>query len=861
MFLGAWNLAFDIWCLRIGALSSFLADIALPVPLDRTFTYTVPADLGSLVARGKRVLVPFGSKYLTGIIVGFPSRTDVTGLKAIRDVFDATPTFSEEMLTLTKWIGEYYFAPWGEVLRAATPQGLSLESKQMVEAVPGMVEKALEATKKKAPKQHAVLRLLAAEGPIRADRIAARTNTKSVHALLVSMEAQGWIHIEEQVEHPKAKPRKEKFVELTDAGTSAASAEQSGLREKQQNVLEALRLASEPLAVKKLLKQAGVSTSMLATLAKNGLVRFIMREVLRASAYDNVEPAVPVTLNSHQQAALGRITAALMEGKYKTFLLHGVTGSGKTQVYIESIRAILPMGKTAIVLVPEISLTPQTVRRFKAHFGAQVAVMHSQMSVGERFDAWRQARDGQARIVIGPRSAVFAPLRNIGLIVVDEEHEGSYKQYDATPRYHARDVAIVRASQEKAVVVLGSATPSVESYYNATRGKYELLELPERVDAATMPIIDIVDMTRERRERFEALKKEVKQTGKEFPKRLPVTSISRLLEDQIRRRLERSEGVILLQNRRGFSHVVECFDCGYVERCDNCDVTLTFHATKKHLRCHYCGFVKKPPTVCPSCGSIEIRMHAFGTQQVQEELAGLFPTATLLRMDRDTTTRKGSHDRILGQFGEGRADILLGTQMVAKGLDFPRVTLVGVISADTQMLLPDFRAAEDTFQLLTQVSGRAGRSTLAGEVVIQTLQPEHYSLKHVVAHDFRGFYEEELAFRRQLDYPPFSRIVLLEFTGERETDVQHHARKFAEFLSHHNTQKAFVVLGPADAAILKIRNRFRKHVVIKDLKVHDPSGAVLRSAIQGSMKEYESSALAASKGVRIVVDVDPQGMM
>ena len=675
------------------------------------------------------------------------------------------------------------------------------------------------------------------------------------------MEAQGWIHIEEQVEHPKAKPRKEKFVELTDAGTSAASAEQSGLREKQQNVLEALRLASEPLAVKKLLKQAGVSTSMLATLAKNGLVRFIMREVLRASAYDNVEPAVPVTLNSHQQAALGRITAALMEGKYKTFLLHGVTGSGKTQVYIESIRAILPMGKTAIVLVPEISLTPQTVRRFKAHFGAQVAVMHSQMSVGERFDAWRQARDGQARIVIGPRSAVFAPLRNIGLIVVDEEHEGSYKQYDATPRYHARDVAIVRASQEKAVVVLGSATPSVESYYNATRGKYELLELPERVDAATMPIIDIVDMTRERRERFEALKKEVKQTGKEFPKRLPVTSISRLLEDQIRRRLERSEGVILLQNRRGFSHVVECFDCGYVERCDNCDVTLTFHATKKHLRCHYCGFVKKPPTVCPSCGSIEIRMHAFGTQQVQEELAGLFPTATLLRMDRDTTTRKGSHDRILSQFGEGRADILLGTQMVAKGLDFPRVTLVGVISADTQMLLPDFRAAEDTFQLLTQVSGRAGRSTLAGEVVIQTLQPEHYSLKHVVAHDFRGFYEEELAFRRQLDYPPFSRIVLLEFTGERETDVQHHARKFAEFLSHHNTQKAFVVIGPADAAILKIRNRFRKHVVIKDLKVHDPSGAVLRSAIQGSMKEYESSALAASKGVRIVVDVDPQGMM
>jgi primosomal protein N' (replication factor Y) len=333
------------------------------------------------------------------------------------------------------------------------------------------------------------------------------------------------------------------------------------------------------------------------------------------------------------------------------------------------------------------------------------------------------------------------------------------------------------------------------------------------------------------------------------------------LQSQISNRLEKKEGIILLQNRRGFSHVMECFDCGFVEKCDNCEVSLTFHATKKHLRCHYCGFVKKPPTVCPKCGSKELRMHAFGTQQVQEELQALFPKAVILRMDRDTTSRKGAHDKILQQFGSGKADILLGTQMVAKGLDFPRVTLVGVISADTQMLLPDFRASELTFQLLTQVSGRAGRSNLAGEVVIQTLQPDHYSLKHVITHNFRGFYQEELEYRRELDYPPFSRIILLEFSGERENEVQHYAKKFTEYLTGHNQQKRFIILGPADAAIPKIKNVFRKHVVIKNLKDNDPSGAYLRSALLKTRAQFDTSPLAANKKIKMIIDVDPQGMM
>jgi primosomal protein N' (replication factor Y) len=483
------------------------------------------------------------------------------------------------------------------------------------------------------------------------------------------------------------------------------------------------------------------------------------------------------------------------------------------------------------------------------------------MSIGERYDAWRMAHQGKVKIVIGPRSAVFAPLENIGLIVVDEEHDSSYKQFDNSPRYNARDVALVRSSNINSVVVLGSATPSVESYANAFQGKYTLLKLPQRIDTAQLPTIAIVDMGKERRALYNELKIEIKKSGKEFPKHLPYSSISRILQTQIAKRLERREGIILLQNRRGFSHVMECFDCGHVEVCDNCDVSLTFHATKKHLRCHYCGIVKEPPAICPKCGSIELRMHAFGTQQVEEELHKLFPNAKVLRMDRDTTSRRGSHNKIIKQFEAGEADILLGTQMVAKGLDFPRVTLVGVISADTQMLLPDFRASESTFQLLTQVSGRAGRSNLVGEVVIQTLQSDHYSLKHVVTHDFPGFYKEELEYRRELDYPPFSRIVLLEFSGERENEVQHHAKKFSEFLDLYNKQRRFIILGPADAAIPKIKNVFRKHIVVKDLKALDPSGSRLRNALLKAKEQYESSSLVRNQKIKMIINVDPQGMM
>ena len=843
-----------------------LADIALPIPLRKTFTYIVPPDLQPRAKPGSRVLVSFGKKVLTGIIVGFPASTQVSGLKPLRDVLDATPSLSTELLRLTQWISEYYFASWGEVLKAATPQGIARASRAVVKLRPINAEAALSEVKTRAPKQYAILRILVDEGESTVARLQKKTSARSIHGTLLAMEQRGWIVMEEEVQQPKTRLKKEKIVELT-ALAGIVLAEKNGsttVTPRQRILLQELQGvtgAGSPVSLSAFLRKTGASSSAVTTLKKKGLVAVAEQEVVRVSGNEYAESLPDIKLNAHQDAALAEITKAVGRRRYETFLLHGVTGSGKTQVYIEAIRNVLKLGQTAIVLVPEISLTPQTVRRFKAHFSSDVTVMHSQMSAGERFDAWRLAHEGRVKIVIGPRSAIFAPLGNVGLIVVDEEHEGSYKQYDAIPRYNARDVAIVRAVQTNAVVVLGSATPSAESYYNAVSGKYRLLELPERVDNARMPAIELVDMAVERRRRFEAIKAEVTEKKSEFPKHIPQSSVSRLLHDQIEERLKKKEGVIILQNRRGFSHVVECFECGYVERCDNCDVPLTYHVTKKHLRCHYCGSVRRPPVVCPKCGSKEIRFYSFGTQQVHEELEELFPDAVILRMDRDTTSRKGAHDRILRQFGEGEADILLGTQMVAKGLDFPRVTLVGVISADTQMLLPDFRASEHTFQLLTQVAGRAGRSALAGEVVIQTLQPDHYCLKHVVSHDFAGFYKEELEYRKELDYPPFSRIVLLEFAGKRENEAQHHAKTMMEFVLQEDKKKSFLVLGPADAAIPKIRNQFRKHLIIKDLKSKDPSALELRSALGRAVQRYEASPLGRSGAVRLTVDVDPQGMM
>ncbi|MDE3059149.1 MAG: primosomal protein N', partial [Bacteroidota bacterium] len=681
-----------------------------------------------------------------------------------------------------------------------------------------------------------------------------KTGVKNISSILAGLESSGIITIAEQFKRQNAKPKLVKFVVKKEApGDIAAKGKQ-----QQKLLLRLHELGNEPYPVRQLLKEAHVSLATLNSLVKKSFVEIILREEPRREEFSDdgsVTPVEQFQLSRDQQHALSEISHAISEGTHKTFLLHGITGSGKTQVYIEAISEILARGKTAIVLVPEISLTPQIVRRFRLHFGSDVIVMHSRMAVGERYDAWRLAREGKYKIAVGPRSAIFAPLNNLGLIVVDEEHEASYKQFDATPRYNARDVAIVRGTQNNAVVLLGSATPSVESYCNAQSGKYALLELPERIDNAELPSIAIVSMAEEHQRVYEEMKLRAKEIGKKAFEN-GFHSLSKSLEEKIRERLNKKEGIILLQNRRGFAPFLECLECGYVARCEQCDVTMTYHLTKKHLRCHYCGTVKPVPDACPNCHGFLLKLQGFGTQRVEQELTALFPEAKILRMDLDTTTRKGSHDRLLQKFSRSEADILLGTQMVAKGLDFPRVTLVGVISADTQMSLPDFRSAERTFQLLTQVSGRAGRSALRGEVIIQSFQTSHYSLKHTAAHNFSGFYEEELQYRRQALYPPFARIVLVEVKGENEKRTEGTIQRFAALLKRKKTHS--ILLGPTAAVISRIKNQYRWHLIVKARRDFDPNGSHMRAAIIAANRELEKEI---PRGVKIIIDVDPQGIM
>ena len=835
-------------------MNQLLVDVALPVPLYQSFTYIVPPDLAQLVRHGSRVLVPFGKKILSGIAIDFPPESSIKSLRPIHDVLDAVPSLSEELLKLGGWIAEYYAAPIGETLKVFLPQGISIENKKTVSLKQPLGRDEISLLEHSASHQGKVLKALMSGNHLSIAQLQKRSNVKGIYGIIADLVNEGIVSVDELLTSATAKPKIEKFV-LAKPGSSDCRPRGKG----QQKLLARIAEISEaPYPLRALLKETGASLSSFTTLLEKNIVGLVEREVERTIEFAPDESTTAVSslqLTPHQSHALKEIVDALQANRAKTFLLYGITGSGKTQVYIEAIKSVLEKGKTAIVLVPEISLTPQIVRRFRVHFGNDVAVMHSRMSEGERYDAWRFSRQGKYRIVIGPRSAIFAPLANLGLIVVDEEHEASYKQFDASPRYNARDVAIMRGHLADAVVVLGSATPSIESFYNAETNKYSLLELPGRIDDAVLPSITIVNMSDEHTRRFAAMKEEAKTIGKKAFEG-GFHSISKVLENKIRDRLQKREGIILLQNRRGFAPFIECTECGYVERCGQCDVTLTYHLVKKHLRCHYCGSVKPVPSVCTQCKGVQLRLQGFGTQRVEQDVATLFPQAKVLRMDLDTTTRKGAHDKLLLQFGRGDADILLGTQMVAKGLDFPRVTLVGVISADTQMLLPDFRSAERTFQLLTQVAGRAGRSALKGEVFIQSYQTGHYSLRHVLTHDYRGFYEEELRYRKSAVYTPFARLVLIEFKGPNEKNVQHSAEKFSAVLRHHIPQA--VILGPIAAVISKIKNNYRWQIIVKALKSNDPSGALVRNAVTRVVQQVPSSN---GSDVRVIVDVDPQGIM
>ncbi|GAB5517923.1 MAG: primosomal protein N' [Rhodothermales bacterium] len=836
---------------RGGLTSPFVSmtvDVILPLPVDQAYSYAVPGDLAGEVQRGSRVVVPFGPRMLTGVVVQV-GETSRDGLKEVVDVLDERPAFTDEMLRLARWMADYYVCPWGEAVKAALPAGTAVESQQELHRRDdGDVDAWREH-----PTGMAILRFLD-EHPETTVAALRKAVPKASTPLLNRLEADGLLKRWSSLKAPQASIKHEKHVRLVPAlhePSVLVDAIEQLRGAKQIAVLEALSSASEPPRQADLLRETGAASSTVLSLAKRGLVEVFEEEVFRsplgsvsAKLYSGAPAFEP---HQHQRAAIEALQSALDTQTFGAFLLHGVTGSGKTEVYIAALKRTLALGQSGIILVPEIALTPQTVRRFQQHFGDQIAVLHSRMSLGERYDAWRALRDGRFKIVIGPRSAILAPLQNIGLIVVDEEHESSYKQFDPAPRYHARDVAVMRAHMNDAVCVLGSATPSIETFMNAQgskskRGKYTYLRMPERVPvpgrkAARLPVVTLVDLT---------LEKKKHQLDAE-------SAISKPLEAAIRTRLERDEQVILLQNRRGYAPILECHSCGFTPTCIDCSVSLTYHKPTRHLRCHYCGRTQRVPAACPKCHHRDFSFLGTGTQRVEEELAERFPEAAIIRMDLDTTGRKNAHHKLLERFRRGEAQILLGTQMVAKGLDFPRVTLVGVINADTGLLLPDFRSDERTFQLLTQVAGRAGRAELQGEVILQTRNPQNPVIQYAMQHDYLGFVEQVLPERQMFRYPPFGRFVGIEFRGPSEMGAEHLGKTWTAELKRH-APDAVEVLGPEPAFIGRVKRNYRYHTLLKI-----PRSVAMRE-VQEALRTTQAQAKKPPKDYRVAINVDAVGV-
>ena len=824
-----------------------MAALAHVVPLaavEGVYTYRVPDDLAPEAVPGARVLVPFGRRQITGVVAerveGAPETASGTKLKALHDILDARPALTPELMALTRWIADYYLCAWGEAIKAALPSGTEVASHRVVY---GLVPPDAWADDKRGRKILGALQDQNGSGmPVA--QIADVLGRKTVpQALLRRLEAAGAVRVEHEVQDASVQAKTVRHLRLGDA-------EAEDLRgSKQRALLAWLAEAGEDVTQAEALAATGASSSTVKSLEAKGLIEAFDAEVERKADGMDIEavpPAAALDLHPAQTAALGAIVDAVEAGRPETFLLHGVTGSGKTEVYLRALRAALDKGKTAIVLVPEIALTPQTVRRFRSHFGDRVAVLHSRMSPGERLDAWTRIRDGVYPIVIGPRSAIFAPLQNLGLVVVDEEHEASYKQFDPAPRYHARDVAVMRAHRAGAACVLGSATPSMESVANANADKYTRLEMPERVPVrgpdgvthapAPLPPVRVIDLAREKQVR--------RLKG----------SLSHDLRLAIEARLQKGEQTILLQNRRGYAPVLTCETCGWTPACTDCAVSLTVHKASRNLRCHYCGRAERIPRECPSCGMDDLRLLGAGTQRIEEEIADVFPMARVLRMDLATTSRKGAHRRILDAFGRGEADVLLGTQMVAKGLDFPRVTLVGVVEADTGMLLPDFRAAERTFQLLAQVAGRAGRHELQGEVLLQTRNPDHPAIRFALKHDFHGFALGELAERLALGYPPHGRLVGVEVKGPEAGSTNALAERWGAALRREAQKVAGVeVLGPVPAFVGRVKKWWRVHLLVKAPRSLPASvlSAIVRTARDG---------VKSPSTHRVNLDVDPVGL-
>lgn len=801
----------------------FKVEVAVDQPLQKTFTYLVPEKMVSGAVAGMRVLVPFGRRKVTGYILGTADEGGPTELKEIEAFLDDKPVFSVRMLAFFRWVSSYYMVPIGEVIKTALPAGINMASYKSL----SLTEEGKARAAEFEDDEGKILSFLLENNDVALSRFKNRFSGGKGLSCLYRLENRGYVRIDTKIRDGRIRIKMQKFVKAS--LPSREILENLSSRGK-EIVNDLLKGGERPLS--RLIEEMGTTLATLRRLEKLGALRIIEEEVFRDPFHSPVKRIVAPLLSENQKSVMKEIDDAMKSGSFRPFLLEGKTGSGKTEIYI---RTIEKTGGKAIVLIPEISLTPQLTRRFRERFDDRIAVLHSGLSPGERFDQWRRIRNGDYDIVIGARSAIFAPVDGLRVIVVDEEHESSYKQEDGI-RYNARDLALVRGKQEGCLVLLGSATPSLESIKNVADGKLARLRLPERFNRMPLPLIQIVDMRKENKKFW----------------------ISSRLKDQIEENLDKGEQTLLFLNRRGYAPFVLCQDCGHNFRCPNCSISLTWHHENDRLLCHYCDYNMSARTICPNCEGADLRGLGTGTEKVEAEIRGLFQHARIARMDRDTAKNSRRFERLLDAFERREFDILIGTQMVAKGHHFPGVTLVGVILADLSLNIPDFRAAERTYQLLTQVAGRAGREGKTGRVVIQTFNPDHYSILHGGEEDANVFYDRELSIRADLSYPPYTRLVNFKIEGRNECRVISCAERLKRMgvrIMKSGRRDKLEILGPAPAPIARLRGKSRWQMLVRS---SDPT--VLHCFAKDLLHSIKNDERLYSD-VRIVHDVDPYSLI
>ena len=800
-----------------------IVEVAVGLPIFKTFHYRIPEKMKDSLGVGMRVLVPFKGRKVTGFSINLleqPPKGVGERLREVEDLLDEAPLIDPQMLRFYRWISDYYLYPLGEVIKTGLPPGLQLKSELTLSLTQNGLEFLAQGGLE--PIQEKVFKEIGRCGRVSLKKVLKRFLKEVSRSQLFSWKRKGLLNIDAEIEGKEVKPKFEKVVQYQ-GGESPQP-----ISKKQAEILKWVKERGE-ISYSELSKRFKSPSKPIQSLQAKGFLSLSRREVCRdLSVRSELKPYPKPEPTLNQEAILGEILKGIRSKRFSPFLIYGVTGSGKTEIYLRAIEEVLIQGQEAIVLVPEISLTPQLLSRFIDRFGENLALLHSGLGRGERYDQWRRIWKGEVKIAIGARSAIFAPFKNVGIIIVDEEHDPSYKQEEKL-KYHARDVAVVRAKQAEATLLLGSATPSLESFYNAEKGKFHLLNLPERIEGRPLPRVEVVD---------------VKKEG---------GLLSEKLRAALQKNIEDKKQSLLFLNRRGFANFILCPDCGLTFKCPNCSVTLTYHLRDRSLRCHYCDYRIQAPGDCPKCQGHRLQGMGIGTERLEQEIKSLFPGAHVERMDRDTTSRRRSHLQILKRLESGSIDILVGTQMIVKGHDFPNVTFVGVVSADTSLHFPDFRSSERTFQLLTQVAGRAGRGEFFGEVVIQTFNPDHYSILRAKDHDYIGFYQEEIQFRKALEYPPFSRFINFRLVGNSEKRTKGMAEeigRIGQSLLKKGYGKGIEILGPSMAPFAKMRGKFRWQMLAKG-----KSPQLLHQFAKEIASRME--APLKGKGVNLDIDVDP----